>query len=107
MKRRTVVYLPAAQRDLLDAFDYVRKDSPAAAAAWLERIDRALGRLASFPRSGFVPKDRRLAARGYRVVVIDQHLALYVVGPQAVEIRRVVHGRRRYAFLFKGAKTPR
>jgi plasmid stabilization system protein ParE len=102
LKRRPVVYLPAAQRDLLEAFDYVRKDSPAAAAAWLERIDRSLGRLASFPRSGFVPKDRRLAARGYRIVVIDQHLAFYVVRPR-MEIRRVVHGRRRYAFLFRGA----
>jgi len=101
VKRRSVVYLPAAQRDLLEAFEYVRKDSPAAAAAWLQRVDKALGRLASFPHSGVVPKDRRLAARGYRMVVVGEHLAFYVVCPRTVEVRRVVHGRRRYEFLFK------
>lgn len=100
MKRRTLVYLPAAQRDLLEAFEYVRKDNPAAAAAWLGRVDKILGRLASFPLSGVVPKDLRLAARGYRMVVIGEHLAFYVVLPEAVEVRRVLHGRRRYGFLF-------
>ncbi len=101
MKRRRVVYLPAAQRDLLEAFEYVRKDSPAAAAAWLQRIDKVLGRLASFPRSGSVPRDPRLAARGYRIVVAGEHLAFYIVRSESVEVRRVVHGRRRYEFLFK------
>ena len=100
MKRRRLVYLPAAQRDLLEAFEYARKDNPAASAAWLERIDKALGRLASFPLSGVVPKDGRLAARGYRMVVIGEHLAFYVVLPETVEVRRVLHGRRRYGFLF-------
>ncbi len=99
MKRRRVVYLPSAQRDLLEAFEYVRKDSPAAAATWLQRIDKALGRLASFPLSGPLPKDRRLAARGYRMVVIDEHLAFYIMRSRSVEVRRIVHGRRRYEFL--------
>lgn len=100
MKRRRVVYLPAAQRDLLEAFEYVRKDSPAAAKAWLQRVDKALGRLAAFPRSGSLPRDPRLAARGYRIVVIKEHLAFYVVLAQTIEVRRIVHGRRRYQFLF-------
>ena len=100
MKRRPVVYLPSAQRDLLEARDYIRKDSPASADAWLARIDAALARLGEFPKSGSVPKDPRLARLGYRVVVIGEHLAFYVVRPAAVEARRVVHGRRRYSFLF-------
>lgn len=99
MKRRPVVYLPSAQRDLLEAYAYIRKDSPSAAEAWLERADEVLGRLAAFPLSGAIPKDRRLAARGYRVILIGEHLAFYVIRPRAVEVRRVVHGRRRYDFL--------
>ena len=106
MKQLRLVYLPAAQRDLIEAFEYVRKDSPAAAAAWLQRVDKALGRLAAFPRSGAIPRDRRLAARGYRIVVVDEHLAFYVVLPQTVEVRRIVHGRRRYDFLFKKRAAP-
>ena len=107
MKRRSVVYLPAAQRDLLEAFEYVRKDSPLAAAGWLQRVDKAMGRLASFPRLGLVPRDPRLASRGYRMVVLGEHLAFYVVLAQTVEVRRIVHGRRRYDFLFKKTASPR
>lgn len=104
MKRRRVVYLPSAQRDLIEAFEYVRKDSPAAAAEWLQRLDAVLGRLAPFPFSGTVPKDRRLAARGYRMIVVDEYLAFYVVLPRTVEVRRIVHGRRRYEFLRRSSR---
>jgi toxin ParE1/3/4 len=100
LKRRPVVYLPSAQNDLLEAMEYIRKDSPASAEAWVERVDKALSRLGSFPFSGFRPKDRRLARLGYRIVAIGEHLAFYVVRPRSVEIRRVVHGKRRYSFLF-------
>jgi toxin ParE1/3/4 len=100
LRRRPVVYLPAAQRDLHESLEYIHKDSPASAEAWLERVDKALSRLGSFPMSGSAPKDRRLARLGYRMVVIGEHLAFYVVRPRSVEIRRVVHGKRRYSFLF-------
>ena len=99
MKQRKLVYLPAAERDLDESVKYIFKDSPASAAAWLQSIDEALSRLASFPESGVVPRNARLAARGYRVVVIGQYLAFYVLKPGDVEIRRVLRGRRRYAFL--------
>jgi plasmid stabilization system protein ParE len=100
LKRRPVVYLPSAQLDLLEGLEYVRKDNPSSASAWLDRIDKSLSRLGSFPLSGSVPKDRRLARLGYRMVVIGEHLAFYVARPRSVEIRRVVHGKRRYSFLF-------
>ena len=99
MKRRPVVYLPSAEADLVEAVDYIRRDSPAAAEAWLERTDKALSRLGSFPESGALPKDPRLAARGYRVLVIGEHLAFYTVRPSSVEVLRVLHGRRLYSFL--------
>lgn len=99
MKKFAVVYLRPAQRDLLEAFHYISSDSPAQAQAWVERIDRALGRLADFPESGMVPKDERLAALGYRIVAIEDHLAFYIIRRGRVEIRRILHGRRRYSFL--------
>lgn len=99
MAKRRVVYLPSAERDLVSEFDYIARDRPAAALDWLGSIDRALGRLARFPGSGVAPKDQRLVALGYRMVVIGEHLAFYVVTPDRVEIRRVLHGKRRYGFL--------
>lgn len=100
MKRRPVVYGPAAQRDLLEAAAYIRRDSPASAAEWLERLDHTLDRLGSFPKSGVVPKDRRLAAKGYRVLVAGEFLVFYLIGPKSIEVRRVLHGKRRHSFLF-------
>lgn len=99
MKRLPVVYLPSAQADLLDAYAYIRRDNPQAAADWLTLADSALSRLSAFPESGARPKDERLAAKGYRVVVLGEHLAFYVVTARCVQVRRVLHGKRRYEFL--------
>ena len=99
MKKLAVVYLRRAQWDLVEAFKYIERDSPSRAKAWVDGVDRVLGRLASFPGSGAVPKDERLAALGYRVVVIGEHLAFYVLRRGKVEVRRVLHGKQRYLFL--------
>ena len=99
MKRLRVVYLRKAQQDLLEACGYIETDSPAEAAGWLNRVDRSLGRLSRFPQSGTMPKDGRLAAMGYRMVVIGEYLAFYLIRRNRVQIRRVLHGRRRYGFL--------
>lgn len=62
-------------------------------------MGKALGRLGAFPEYGAVPQDQRLAARGYRLVAIGEHLVFYVVRPTVVEVRRVLRARRRYSFL--------
>jgi plasmid stabilization system protein ParE len=99
MKKFPLAYLRAAQLDLIEAFKYIQDDSPAQAKIWLERVDRTIGRLAAFPESGAVPKDERLAALGYRVVVVGEYLVFYVFLHNRVEVRRVLHGRQRYLFL--------
>ena len=82
MKLR-VAYLKRAQADLLEIVAYIRRDSPAAGDRWLQQVDRSLSRLSAFPRSGAVPKDRRLAAKGYRVVVVGDYLAFYLIKGRA------------------------
>ena len=99
MKQLAVVYLRRAQNDLVDIFRYIERDSPAQAKTWIDKIDRVLGRLASFPKSGVLPRDKRLARLGYRIVIVGEYLAFYVVRRRRVEIRRVLQGRRRYSFL--------
>lgn len=99
MTRRAVVYLERVRGDLLGIRAYVGKDSPARARGWIDSIDQALARLADFPKSGTVPKDRRLAARGFRVIVIGDYLAFYLVKRNRIEIRRVLHGKRRFDFI--------
>lgn len=82
-----------------EIFDYVQADNPVAAHQWLNRFDQTLSRLSSCPRSGILPRDESLKRRGYRVVVVGDYLAFYVIKGFTVQIRRVIHGRRRYSFL--------
>ncbi len=98
-KKYKIEYLPIAQDDLIDIFDYIRGDNPDAAANFIERIDKALSKLEAFPLLGAVPKDDRLQILGYRMLVIENYLAFYVIKDNIVEIRRIIHGSRRYAFL--------
>ncbi|MEK7746947.1 MAG: type II toxin-antitoxin system RelE/ParE family toxin, partial [Elusimicrobiota bacterium] len=90
MKKLPVVYLRRAQSDLIDAASYIARDSPAEARKWLEQIDASLGRLASFPRSGSPVKEPRLALLGYRVVVLGEYLAFYLLRRGRMEVRRVL-----------------
>ena len=92
-------YLSTAESDLENIFDYIIKDRPAAAKSLLEEIDRSVARLSSNPDIGEIPKDERLAKMGYRILIIQKYLVFYVVKPEVIQIRRIIHGSRQYGFL--------
>ncbi len=98
-ERYPLRYLPAAEQDLLDILDYIARDNPTAARAFVDRVEQAIGRLALFPKSGRRPRDTRLRRLGYRVLIVDDYLVFYVLTHRTVQIRRVIHGARRYEFL--------
>ncbi|MGE5598410.1 MAG: type II toxin-antitoxin system RelE/ParE family toxin [Bacteroidota bacterium] len=99
MPELKIRYLLIAQKDLLEIMAYIRRDNPAAALDLLDRFDEAVSRLGEFPYLGSVPKDHRLRLLGYRILIVGNYLVFYVVIDDAVEIRRVLHGKRRYEFL--------
>ena len=92
-------YLPIAEDDLEDIFDYILKDNPSAAAGLLKTFDRAISQLSQNPELGMVPKDQRLKRLGYRILIVGKYLVFYVVKSKTVQIRRIIHGARRYDFL--------
>jgi addiction module RelE/StbE family toxin len=92
-------YLPAAEEDLQDIFDYIVRDNPSAAASMLDRFDNAISRLADNPHLGVAPKDDRLRKLGYRMLVIGDYLVFYVIKSKTVQVRRIIHGARNYGFL--------
>ena len=98
-KKLKIKYLPIAQQDLFDIFDYIREDNPAAAKQFIDKIDKSISKLESFPQLGVVPKDDRLEMLGYRMLVIDNYLVFYVIKENMIEIRRIIHGSRKYSFL--------
>jgi len=94
-----VRYLPTAEKDLNEIFDYVLKNNPGAAAALLDKFDDSIAQLSHHPEMGVVPRDERLSRLGYRMLVIGKYLVFYVVKPKIVQIRRIIRGARQYQFL--------
>ena len=92
-------YLLTAEKDLEGIFDYILKDNAAAASDLLEKFDHTIAHLSNQPYMGVVPNDNRLRRMGYRMLVIGNYLVFYVVKGQTVQIRRIIHGARRYSFL--------
>jgi len=92
-------YLSTAETDLIDIFQYIKKDNPAAALSQLEKFDKAISQLASNSLLDVTPKDERLKKLGYRMLVVEKYLVFNIVKTDCVQIRRVIHGARRYSFL--------
>lgn len=99
MGKYNVEYLPLAYEDLEDIFAYVVADDPGAAANLLNEIDAAILHLEEFPDMGVTPKNRRLANKGYKMLVVNDYLVFYVVAGDIVEIRRIVSSKRNYTKL--------
>jgi toxin ParE1/3/4 len=94
----------AARRDLLDIYLEIAFDQPAAAERWLDRIEVKTRLLADQPRMGARRSDIR---HSMRILVEAPYLILYRTDPdtdegpvRAVEIVRVVNGRRDLGALF-------
>ncbi len=92
-------YLSTAKRDLEDIFEYIMKDRPAASGSLLKTIDHSISLLSSNPDIGVIPKDERLEKLGYRILIVQKYLVFYVVKPEFIQIRRIIHGASQYGFL--------
>ncbi|MGO8988334.1 MAG: type II toxin-antitoxin system RelE/ParE family toxin [bacterium] len=90
----TLRYLPVAVDDLVSIFDWIANDSPANAAAFVEKIDQRIGSLKTHPFLGHMPREEKLRHSGYRILVIESYLVFYMIRAKTVEIHRVIHGSR-------------
>ena len=87
--------------ELEAVFDYISADSPEAAKAYVNRIRQTCEKLSAFPEMG------RIYDPQYRVLVIDNHLALYRYDRtrQEVTIVKVIDGRRDVAQMLRDLKS--
>ncbi len=86
--------MPQAAADLEAAADYIARDSPRLAAAFVEQVIRATERLAVFPRSGrVIPEKER---DEFREVIVQSDRVFYEVASDTVVIHAVHHGARRF-----------
>lgn len=73
--------------------------APDAANGLLDKFDEAIARLELFPFSGPVARNMNGLKDEYRSLVVDNYIVFYVVLDDIVEIRRVLHGKRKYEDL--------
>jgi len=57
-------YPSTAEKDLIDIFEYIKKDNPTAAISQLEKFDNSISELALDPFPGVIPKDEQLKKLG-------------------------------------------
>jgi plasmid stabilization system protein ParE len=50
-------YLSTAEKDLIDIFEYIKKDNPSAAISQLEKLDKSVSQLTLNPFPGVIPKE--------------------------------------------------
>lgn len=87
-------YLPVAQGDPFEIFDYIAKGSAARAFSFVEKLDKRIGLLEKHPLLGRLPRHPKLREHGYRVLIVESYLVFYVARGQTIEVHRVVHGSR-------------
>jgi toxin ParE1/3/4 len=94
----TIIFSPEADEDLIQIWGYLaREASERAADRQLHDIDRLCARLEAWPLSGRA-RDELLPSM--RSALADPYIVFYRVGRNAIEIIRVLHGRRDIASIF-------
>lgn len=92
-------YLPIAQEDLNNIFDWIAKDNPTRALAFVDKIDKRISALSHSSQLGRVPRNIKLREYGYRVLILDSYLVFYVIHERIIQIHRVVHASRNFEHL--------
>jgi toxin ParE1/3/4 len=81
----------AALADFDAIYDFIARENPRAAADVLRALDQSIQLLTSQPRLGRVYRHRRLRLR---LLTHGDYLVFYREHPRAIEIVRLIHGRR-------------
>ena len=85
-----ILFTPTARLQFLEAVEYIRRDSPAAASDFRDKAEKSLSRLKRFPESGrLLPEFPDLP---FREVVVPPYRFFYRVKDETVWVVAVWHG---------------
>lgn len=94
-----------AQTEMRETYRYIADDlqNPVAAARRILLIDDAIQSLKENPSRYPLVRDDYLASKGYRLIVVKNHLMFFVVREkeQVVSVMRVLYGRRDWMRMLK------
>lgn len=96
MQRHEVFLTRDAERDLEEIYDYIAaQHSPAAARHVLDRVEKSIVSLGTFPERGSFPKELlALGIRDYRQVFFKPYRVIYRTIETRVYVYLIVDGRR-------------
>jgi len=94
-----------AQDEMRETYRYIADglNNPVAAQRRLSLIDEAIASLKENPGRFPLVRDDYLASKGYRMIVVKNHLVFFIVREKekAVSVMRVLYGRRDWMRLLK------
>lgn len=84
----------SAEADIAEIWEYIALDNPAAATAFIQRLEEQIDTLENFPeRCARVPESRLLGA-AYRHLLLGHYRAIFKIAGDRVIVMRVLHGAR-------------
>ena len=83
-----------AERRAAEAMDYIARERPQAAVAWLDELLARVAQLDRFPNRGRVVPE--IGRPEYRELIIGPYRVVYRVDPARVVILTVRHGRQHW-----------
>ena len=99
MRVYEVRFLEESLADLEEIILYIAQDSKTAAINMHDKIIERIGGLETFPKRGRLIDDEKLAAAGYRMLIIKPYIAFYRIIDDKVVIYRILHGAINYPLL--------
>ena len=88
---------PLAEADILEIWDYIADDNPAAADRWVDQLDAQFRLLATQPKMG---RARNELAADVRSFPVGRYVVFYVPFDAGIDVVRVLHSARDIDAIF-------
>ena len=102
---KRVIFAPEALDDISEILDYLDENaSPAVALRFYEAVQKSVASIRETPGIGALRNFSRPALQGMRMLVISDfsnHLIFYQEASEAIEVIRILDGRRDLPALFR------
>jgi toxin ParE1/3/4 len=90
-------FSPSSRQDLLDILEYIARDKPGVASAFVEKLESECWLLAQNPELGSLRHD---LMSGLRCWSVGNYVIYYFATSDGIDVARVLHGARNVGRLF-------
>ncbi|MEW6040252.1 MAG: type II toxin-antitoxin system RelE/ParE family toxin [Elusimicrobiota bacterium] len=94
MPKYRVEITKVAEKDILEIYQYIYRDSPMSAKKWAEEIERQINSLESFPKRCPVISETEEIGREYRHLIYGNYRTVFRIQSSKVIIMRVINSAR-------------